>query len=66
MKLEREGKLEEYLEKEPNFLHSLLSDHRVTDEQVSVIILDLIGAGIDSVSVKGQELPIAIVFVSIK
>ncbi|CAG2240224.1 CYP49A [Mytilus edulis] len=48
MKLEREGKLEEYLEKEPNFLHSLLSDHRVTDEQVSVIILDLIGAGIDS------------------
>ena len=50
MKLESEGKLDEYLEKEPNFLHSLLSDPRVTDEQVAVIIFDLLGAGIDSVS----------------
>lgn len=50
MKLQSKGQLEEYLEKEPNFLHSLLSDSRVTDEQVGVIIFDLLGAGIDSVS----------------
>ena len=48
MKLQSKGQLEEYLEKEPNFLHSLLSDSRVTDEQVGVIIFDLLGAGIDS------------------
>lgn len=47
-KLEEDGQLEQYLEKEPNFLHSLLSDPRVTEEQVGVIVFDLLGAGIDS------------------
>ncbi|XP_063443764.1 probable cytochrome P450 12a5, mitochondrial [Mytilus trossulus] len=47
-KLQHEGRLEEYLEKEPNFMYSLLSDSRVTDDQVNSIVMDLFGAGIDS------------------
>ncbi|CAC5413945.1 CYP49A [Mytilus coruscus] len=47
-KLLHEGKLDEYLEKEPNFMYSLLSDSRVIDDQVNSIVMDLFGAGIDS------------------
>ncbi|XP_071131339.1 probable cytochrome P450 12a5, mitochondrial [Mytilus edulis] len=47
-KLQHEGKLDEYLEKEPNFMYSLLSDSRVTDDEVNSIVMDLFGAGIDS------------------
>lgn len=47
-KLQHEGKLDEYLEKEPNFMYSLLSDSRVKDDQVNSIVMDLFGAGIDS------------------
>ncbi|XP_052069156.1 1,25-dihydroxyvitamin D(3) 24-hydroxylase, mitochondrial-like [Mytilus californianus] len=47
-KLKNEGKLEEYLEKEPNFMYSLLADGRLSEEQISSIVSDLFGAGIDS------------------
>ncbi|CAC5413940.1 unnamed protein product [Mytilus coruscus] len=47
-KLQHEGKLDEYLEKEPNFMYSLLSGSRVTDNQVNSIVMDLFGTGIDS------------------
>lgn len=48
--LEKDGKLEEYLEKEPNFMYSLMSDPRMADESVNGIVISLISAGIDSVS----------------
>lgn len=47
-KLKDEGKLDEYLDKEPNFMHSLLSDPRVTHEDACSLVFDLFGAGIDS------------------
>ena len=47
--LENEGKLQQYLEKEPNFMYSLLADGRLTDDQIGSIVGDLFGAGIDSV-----------------
>ena len=49
-KIEKDGKLEEYLDKEPNFMYSLLTDPRMTDENVDSIVTSLFGAGIDSVS----------------
>lgn len=47
-KLESEGKLAEYLEKEPNFLYSLLADPRMTEATVNGIVTSLFMAGIDS------------------
>lgn len=47
-RLEKDGKLEEYLEKEPNFMYSLLSDPRMTVDKVDNIVSTLFGAGIDS------------------
>ena len=49
-KFEKDGKLEEYLDKEPSFMYSLLTDPRMTDEMVDSIMTSLFGAGIDSVS----------------
>ena len=49
-KIEKDGKLEAYLDKEPNFMYSLLTDPRMTDEKVDSIVTSLFGAGIDSVS----------------
>lgn len=49
-KLKKEGKLQEYLEKEPNFMYSLLADGRLSEDQISSVVSDLFGAGIDSVS----------------
>lgn len=54
-KLEEEGRLEEYLETEPNFMYSLLADGRLTDDEVNSIISDLFGAGIDSVSCEREH-----------
>ena len=51
MNLEKEGKLEEYLEKEPNFMYSLLTDPRMDGSKVNGIVYSLFTAGIDSVSV---------------
>jgi len=51
LNLEKEGKLEEYLEKEPNFMYSLLTDPRMTESKVKGIVTSLFLAGIDSVSV---------------
>ena len=48
-KLREDGKLAEHLEKEPNFLHSVLSDPRLTEEEVYQLTSDLFGGGIDSV-----------------
>lgn len=48
--LQQDGKLEEYLEGEPNFLHSLLADDRMSDDIAYVLTMALFGAGIDSVS----------------
>lgn len=47
--LEKEGKLEEYL-KEPNFLHSLISNPDMTHAKAQSLILDLFVGGIDAVS----------------
>ncbi|CAG2253982.1 unnamed protein product [Mytilus edulis] len=47
-KLKKEGKLQEYLEKEPNFMYSLLADGRLSEDQISSVVSDLFGAGIDS------------------
>lgn len=47
-KIEKDGNLEEYLDKEPNFMYSLLTDPRMTDEKVDSIVTSLFGAGIDS------------------
>ena len=49
--LEKEGKLEEYLRDEPNFMYSLLADPRVTDEEANSIIGSLFGAGIETVGI---------------
>ena len=48
-KIEKDGKLEEYLDKEPNFMYSLLADLRMTDEKVDNIVSSMFGTGIDSV-----------------
>ncbi|XP_052071884.1 cytochrome P450 10-like isoform X2 [Mytilus californianus] len=47
-KMKDEGKLEKYLEEEPNFLYSLLSDPRVTEESATSMVMDLFGAGIET------------------
>lgn len=50
-KMKDEGRLEKYLEEEPNFLHSLLSDPRVTEESATSMVTTLFGAGIETVSI---------------
>ncbi|XP_071131030.1 cytochrome P450 10-like isoform X1 [Mytilus edulis] len=47
-KMKDEGRLEKYLEEEPNFLHSLLSDPRVTEESATSMVTTLFGAGIET------------------
>lgn len=49
--LENEGKLAEYLEKEPNFMYSLISDPRMSEDIVSTTVSDLFAAGIDTVRI---------------
>lgn len=48
-KLKEDGKLDEYLSKDPNFMHSLLSDPRMAKEDVVGLVTSLFGGGIDSV-----------------
>ncbi|XP_063440723.1 sterol 26-hydroxylase, mitochondrial-like [Mytilus trossulus] len=47
-KLEEDGKLDDYLSKDPNFMHSLLSDPRMAKEDVVGLVTSLFGGGIDS------------------
>ncbi|CAC5400385.1 unnamed protein product [Mytilus coruscus] len=48
-KLKEEGKLDDYLSKDPNFMHSLLSDPRLSKEDVVGLVTSLFRGGIDSV-----------------
>ncbi|XP_052071886.1 1,25-dihydroxyvitamin D(3) 24-hydroxylase, mitochondrial-like isoform X4 [Mytilus californianus] len=47
-KMKDEEKLEKYLEEEPNFMYSLLSDPRVTEESATSMVTSLFGAGIET------------------
>lgn len=47
-KLDQEGKLANYLEKEANFLYAMLSDSRMTPVQVGSVIIDIYTGAITS------------------
>lgn len=49
--LEKTGSLDEYLEKDPNFMYSLISDPRMDENSINSVVTTLITAGIDSVSI---------------
>ncbi|XP_071144222.1 probable cytochrome P450 CYP44 [Mytilus edulis] len=46
--LKKENQLDDYLQKDPNFMYSLLADSRMTLGKITSIVTTLINAGIDS------------------
>ena len=47
--LANEGSLSEYLENETNFLHSMLSDDRMTEQKIAHAIMDFYTGGVPAV-----------------